>query len=97
LARQIELDVAFHATLERLGITGNPVLRATVGRTIGHLSTEILPTPGDTKAQIILIPYGVLRVWARRVGGYSLWLYFEFDDRDLRVLAVSDRHPVLPQ
>lgn len=96
MARRIELDRAFHATLDRFGITGNPELRAAVGRTVGRLAAEELPAPTDTRAQIILVPYGVMRVWARRIGAYSIWVYFQFDDHLLRVLAVSDRHPVPP-
>lgn len=92
--RTLRLDPAFRATLDRLGITQNPPLRAEVGLAVRRLNTDSLPTAKDVEVQIVLLPYGVMRAWARRIGGRSLWLVFQSDETSATILAVTNKAPV---
>ena len=48
-----------------------------------------LPGPQDREA---LMP-PVARYWFRRVLGFNLWLWFAFDDAELRLVSLTDQPP----
>lgn len=57
--------------------------------TLARLMDSPLPGPLDLEA---LFPTGGV-AWVRQVSP-GLWLFFEFDDGSVTVIAVHDREPV---
>jgi hypothetical protein len=39
-----------------------------------------------------MMPIG--EVWARRVPGVSLWIYYRFSDDELTVVSLNNREPI---
>jgi hypothetical protein len=68
------LNRSFRSTLDRLGITGDPVARKAIARILRDLGDRPLPAPGDFE---VLLPHGwVGAAWARPVPGRKLWVLF---------------------
>ena len=83
------LTARFLKRRQALGATVGPAAFA-VSATVGALTREPLPGPGDYEA---LIP-PVVRAWCRRVTGFNLWLLYVFDDAEIEVYTLTANPPV---
>jgi hypothetical protein len=59
---------------------------------IVQLEHETLPGSRDVLTHVTVLPKPG-PAWARRVGGYSLWLAFRFDESSVTILGVMNRSP----
>ena len=57
---------------------------------VASLRRDDLPGPADFQT---IMPK-TLRVWVRRAPGANLWVYYLFDEDEVRVLTVTDAPPV---
>jgi hypothetical protein len=90
MARRLELTPSFRAGMRRLGIeSGTPVGQALVA-TLRSVMTRELPGPLDYQAAIP----PTRTAWVRRVTGCNLWVFYTFDDAEVRAVALTGAPPV---
>jgi Txe/YoeB family toxin of Txe-Axe toxin-antitoxin module len=87
LARIIRLTPGYLRTFRRLKLDRS---RAAIAGVVSSLGRDSLPGPADFETNMPK----TLRVWARRVPGGNLWLYYLFDANEVRVLTVMTVPPV---
>jgi hypothetical protein len=87
LARIVRLTPGYLRTFQRLKLDR---WRGALGAVIASLGRDELPEPADFET---IMPK-TLRVWARRVPGANLWMYYSFDAGEVRVLTVVGVPPV---
>ncbi len=90
MGRALRLTTGFRRTFDRLALTwSEPTRRALLG-TLNALSEATLPAEGDYEA---VIP-PTRRAWIRRVPRANLWVFYAFNDAEVRVLAIVSQPPV---
>lgn len=57
-------------------MTRDAAQRRAVGRVVGRLDSEELPSAMDFPVRVFVLPDGYVNGWARRVSGWALWVVF---------------------
>jgi hypothetical protein len=90
VGRRLRLTHGYARSFSRLSATWTEPARRGLRATVNALSVEALPGPLDYE---VAIP-PTRRAWVRRVPNCNLWVFYTFDDVDVRVVALTATPPV---
>lgn len=90
MSRVLRLTPRFDASVRRLGAASGTPARRALGTTLAAMSAGPLPGPLDYEAAIP----PTRTAWVRRVSGCNLWVFYTFDDAEVRAVALTGSPPV---
>jgi hypothetical protein len=77
-------------SFSRLSVTWSDPVRRGLRTTLRALIADVLPGPLDYE---VAIP-PTQRAWVRRVPNSNLWVFYRFDDANVRLVALTATPPV---
>jgi hypothetical protein len=90
MARRLNLTPRFRAGMQRLGVeAGTPLGRSLTSTLRAMLAREL---PGPLDYEVAMPPTRF--AWVRRVPDCNLWVFFNFNEEEVRVVALVDSPPV---
>lgn len=90
MGRTLRLTHGYVESLSRLSATRSEASRRGLRSTLESLAVDPLPGPLDYE---IAIP-PTRWAWVRRVPNCNLWVFYNFDDAEVRVVGVRGTPPV---
>lgn len=90
MARRLNLTPSSRAGMGRLGVVSATSLGRALSGTLRSVLARDLPGPLDYP---VAIP-PTRTAWLRRVPDCNLWVFYNFDDAEVRVVALTGSPPV---